>query len=192
MNINNYNQTNFGANFINKVNIKRLDSKTNLYNACQASFVQFDPKNKNDLSAMSKAVKTWQGDHFARTIVNNAERIVNGMSSSKINHIYLLTTQKEKFDKLNRSEILGVAQMRSNKRDSDELWYLQVKPDTKYGEENRTFKSVGSGILNSLKAIYNKKITLLSSYFAANFYETQGFDLRDPMLLEYEWVNKDK
>lgn len=190
MNINNYNQTNFGANFINKVNIKRLDSKTNMYKSCQASFVQFDPQNKNDLNAISKAVKTWQGDNFAGTIVNNAIRIVNGMTSSKVNHIYLLTTQKDKFDKLNREEILGLAQMRSNKKDPDELWYLQVKPDTKYGAEGRTFKSVGSGILNSLKAIYNKKITLFASYFAANFYETQGFDVREPKLLEYEWVNK--
>ena len=192
MNINNVNQTNFGANFINNVTIKRFDYKAHQYKPFKASFVQFDPKNKEDFAAMVGAVKSWKGEDYASTIVDYANRLRTNYLSPKIHRIYMVTTQQDKFDKLEKSKILGMVQMQSDSIDPDEIRYLQVKPDQKHGNKEREFRLVGSKILSSIKKIYNEKITLLASYSAANFYEKHGFTITEPDLLEYEWVNKKK
>ena len=190
MNINTINQTNFGANFINNVNIKRLDFKTHKYCSLKSSFIQFDPQNKNDFNALKEAVKDWKGDNYASTIVDYANKIITKSLSDKIHRIYMLTTQNKGFENLDKKQILGLVQMQSDTINPDEIRYLQVKPDIKYGNNKRAYKNIGSKIISSLKAIYNKKITLISSYSAANFYEKQGFKITDLALLEYEWNNE--
>ena len=102
----------------------------------------------------------------------------------------MLTTQNKDFENLDKKQILGLVQMQSDSISPDEIRYLQVKPDLKYGNNKRAYKNIGSQIISSLKAIYNKKITLISSFSAANFYEKQGFEITDLALLEFEWENE--
>lgn len=190
MNINTVNQTNFNANFIRNVNIKKFDAKTQTYKPCKASFVEFDPENSEDLVALLDTRKNWIGGIYTGNIVEHASYIRDKYISPLINHIYILTTQNDNFKYLDSDKILGMADMQSDSIQPDELRYLQVKPTQKHGFKNRTYRLVGSKILSELKKIYNKKITLLASYSAANFYEKHGFDVTDSMLLEYTWTNK--
>lgn len=190
MNINTINQTNFNANFIRNVNIKKLDTKTHTYKPFKASFVEFDPENNEDFIALIKARMSWKGGVYAGNIVEHAGHIRDKYISPLINHIYVLTTQNDNFKHLDSEKILGMAEMQSDSIQPDELRYLQVKPTQKHGLHNRTYRLVGSKILSELKKIYNKKITLLASYSAANFYEKHGFEVTDSMLLEYTWTNK--
>lgn len=190
MDINTINQINFNANFIRNVNIKKFDNKTQTYKPFKASFVKFDPENAEDLVALLAARRDWIGGIYAGNIVEQASYIRNKYISPLINHIYILTTQNDNFKYLDSEKILGMADMQSDSVEPDELRYLQVKPTQKHGIPNRTYRLVGSKILSELKKIYNKKITLLASYSAANFYEKHGFDVTDSMLLEYTWTNK--
>ena len=190
MNINTVNQTNFNANFIRNVNIKKFDAKSQTYKPFKASFVEFDPENYEDLVALLETRMDWVGGTYIGNIVEHASYIRDKYISPLINHIYVLTTQNDNFKYLDSDKILGMADMQSDSIQPDELRYLQVKPTQKHGFKNRTYRLVGSKILSELKKIYNEKITLLASYSAANFYEKHGFDVTDSMLLEYTWTNK--
>ena len=103
-----------------------------------------------------------------------------------------MTSQKDDFERLDKSKIVGLAQMQTGVEPEDNLRYFQIRPDLKHGVNRRKYKHIGSGMLNSIKKIYSNAITLLSSYSAANFYEKQGFEIIDIDLLEYIWRAKKK
>lgn len=186
MRINNYSQINFNAKFLNNVTIQKLNPKTNNYIPTTASFVEFEPKNKEDFEAVQNAVKNWNGQVFATSIGTNAENIIKGTISNKINRIFMLTAQKDNFEKLDKEKVLGLANMEQLPNKPNELKYLQVRPDLKFGEKNRQYIHVGEGILKSIQDIYQDG-QLLASYSAANFYARMGLKLKDAYLLEYYW-----
>ena len=97
MNINTVNQTNFNANFIRNVNIKKFDAKTQTYKPCKASFVEFDPENSEDLVALLDTRKNWIGGIYTGNIVEHASYMREKYISPLINHIYILTTQNDNF-----------------------------------------------------------------------------------------------
>ena len=192
MYINNLSSPNFGAKFIEQVNVQKYNPKTEAYGFDKLSFVEFDPVNKQDIDAIAGAVKTWKGQNYAGIIAQNAALMSNGFLSPEVNHIYLMTSQKDDFERLDKSKIVGLAQMQTGVEPEDNLRYFQIRPDLKHGVNRRKYKHIGSGMLDSLKKIYNKAITLIASYSAANFYEKQGFEIIDIDLLEYIWRAKKK
>ena len=187
MNINNFNNTSFGAIFINNVRIQEYDTGAERYKAKRASFVEFDPKNKHDITAIKGATKTWDGDYFGRYVALHAAQIAKKYLSSSINHVYLLTTQLDNFEKLDKNAILGIAEMQTKDKDENYLSFLQVKPDSTFSSEQRPYKLIGARILSSFKKLYKHKIALVSTTKAVNFYENQGFTLLDEEMLKYGW-----
>ena len=192
MKINSFSGLNFGAKYIEQVDVKKYNPKSTLYDSASLSFVEFDPINKRDTEAIANAVKTWKGQDYAGMIAQNANLVSNGFLSPEVNHIYLMTSQTHDFDNLDSKKILGLAQMQTGVDEEDNLRYFQVRPDLKHGIKNRRYKNIGSGMLDSLKKIYNKAITLIASYSAANFYELQGFEIRNTDLFEYIWRSRRK
>ncbi len=186
MKINNINNTNFGAKFINNVRIQQFDSKTGDYKSKRASFVEFDPKNRRDLFAIRKATRGWDGDYFGRHIAEQAGEIAKSYISPHINHIYLLTSQLDDFEKLDNNEILGLAQMEINNNENN-LHFLQVKPSSTFLRAGRGYKKVGAGIITSLKKLYRHNISLISTTKAVNFYIAQGFELISEEMLKFGW-----
>lgn len=176
----------FGAKFINNVPIKKYEPSCNCYMYEPAAFVEFDPKNANDLKAIDSAVVDWRGQFFAEDILKKAI-LMNQSSLVGDSKIYMLTTQEKNFDKLDGLKILGLAEMEQKPNQPSELVHIQSKPDTTYGSSNRKYKLVGESILNSLKKIYSKSIELTSAYWATNFYEHNGFEMIDPMYFRYRW-----
>lgn len=186
MRINNYSQINFNAKFLNNVTIQKLNPKTNNYIPTTASFVEFEPQNAKDFEAIKNAVTNWEGQVFATSIGTNAENIIKGTISNKINRIFMLTTQKDNFEKLDKEKVLGLANMEQLPNKPNELRYFQVKPDSKFGTNNRKFRHVGKEMLKSIQHIY-KKGQLMASYSAANFYARMGLELIDANMLVYSW-----
>lgn len=187
MNINNFNNTTFGATLINNVRIQKLDADTGSYKTQRASFVKFDPKNRRDLSAIKGATKGWDGDFFGRYVALRAEQIAKKYLSPHINHVYLLTSQLDNFDKLDKNAILGIAEMQTADAEENVLSFLQVKPESTFIKGKRPYKKVGARILSSLKKIYKEKITLISTTIATKFYENQGFVMLNEEMLKYGW-----
>lgn len=178
---------NFGAKFIKKVNIKKFDKLTNEFKPIEASFVKFDPKNKEDLTAISSAVDSWEGQFFAKSIADHASKMQSSELSQRHNQIYLLSSQKDNFENLEPSKILGMAKTEHWKHTPDEIRYFETKPDIKHSQKDRTIKDVGKAMIESLKELYPKRIELTSSTSAADFYEKQGFKLIDEAWLRYRW-----
>ena len=186
MKINNINNTKFGAKFINNVKIQQFDSNTGNFKPKRASFVKFDPKNKKDLFAIKNATKDWDGDLFGRYIAQQAGEIAKRYASPYINHVYLLTSQLDDFEKLDKNEILGLAQMEID-NDNNHLNFLQVKPSSTFLHTKRDYKKVGASIIESLKKLYKRNISLISTTKAVNFYMNQGFELINEDMLKFGW-----
>ena len=185
---NNITPVNFGATFIKSVEIKKYNPKTNLFNPINASIVKYDATNKCDLKSMETAVRDWKGQVFAENIVENASEMRDSDYKRAQNQIYLLTEQNENFDRLKSSKILGMANMKQWFDASDELAYLQTRPDSMHKFKRRPFKGVGKAILDTVKELYKKKpIELNASYSAAKFYEKEGFEIIDPDHMRYRW-----
>ncbi len=190
MNINNQSQVNFNAKFLHNVSIKRLDNKTGEYKKFKAAFIEFEPQNKRDLEVIEHATDNWHGETYARNIANKALKMSNSELSPKLNHIFMVTSQKDNFENLKWEKLLGIAHLEVESIDENELKYLQVRPDTKHGKDNRKYKDIGAKIIESLKAKYNTSIRLIAFYKASGFYNKHGFKLVDPELLEYVWRHK--
>lgn len=183
---NNITPVNFGATFIKSVEIKKFNPKTNLYKPIKASVVKYDVYNKYDLKSMKTAVRDWNGQVFAENIVENAGEMRDSDYKKAQNQIYLLTEQNENFDRLKSSKILGMANMKQWFDSSDELAYLQTRPDSMHTFKRRPFKGVGKALIDTMKDMY-KKIELTASYSAKQFYEKQDFKIIDPDYRRYRW-----
>lgn len=177
----------FGAKPVNSITIKKYDKNKKNFIDIPAKFVMLESGNNSDIKVLDRIATQWTNADYIRRIATAS----HWMNELPIN-IYALTTQKDKFDKLKPSKILGFAEMRKNANfpDYDWLHYLQVKPEamnTQKGE-NKSFQSVGTAMIKSLKKIYHN-ITLYAadSPYVENFYKKNGF-IEDYMLTRhYLW-----
>ena len=68
---------------------------------------------------------------------------------------------------------------------TNELKFLQVHPRLKHGVSQKSYKNIGTGIINSLKDLYKDSIELESFFQTTEFYEKQGFKPLGE--LRYRW-----
>lgn len=166
---------NFGAKFINKVTIQKFDKKTKGFVDYPANFVKLESGKHSDIKVVDKAAEQWKGAKYIQRIATAS----HWMDATSID-VYALTTQKNKFENLKYSKVLGFAEMRNDERRPKFKWlyYLQVKPSAQNIDNSgkKDYKHVGSSTLQSLKKIY-KNISLFSadSPNIEQFYESHGF-----------------
>ena len=119
-------------------------------------------------------------------IANVVDDLSIGAADSERYQVYALTSQNRDFDKLCSDDILGLAEVENGEK-AVELDYLQVNPQFIFGSQCPLFREVGTGIVDSLKSLYNKVIELTSAYSATEFYEKNGFEIFDINKLRYRW-----
>lgn len=177
----------FGAKPINNITIKKYDKKQKDFIDVPAKFVKLEPDNRSDIRVLDEIANQWTGADYIRKIAT-ASHWMNEVPIS----IYALTTQKDKFDKLKPSQILGCVEMRKDKNfpKYDWLYYLQVKPEAMNTEKgkNKGYQYVGTSMIKSLKKIYHN-ISLFSadSPFLENFYRNNGFIEDYTLTRHYLW-----
>ena len=166
------NNVSFGAKFINKINVGKLENKA--YKQVKAAFVEIDPFNESDMFALEDIVKSWQNDRFAEDIKETAKLIFKNNTQNDIK-IFALTSQQDTFEKLNPDNILGLVETEGVIPFNCHINRFQVKPDYVY-KLNLEYRGIGTSILNSLKKMFNK-ITLISEKDKSvrNFYERNEF-----------------
>ena len=176
MRINSISQIGFGAELVSKTSIKKLDSISDTYNDVEASFVEINPKDKRDRNAVNEAVFYWENDLYGMNISNTMERLAESDEDISSDKIYAMTTQKDRFWKLDPDKIKALAHVfETNKR--VRVVHLQVNPEYIYVLGNPEYKYIGKGMIDSLKDKYNdRSIILVSSDSAIKFYEKQGFE----------------
>ena len=177
--INSLKYPNFTSNFINRTQIIKTGNGIPI----DASFIEIDSSNYNDVKAMEAVDKLWGGNTFATNIYQAARAKRNKSVYYAQSHIYALTLQDKDFDKIEPGQILGVAHINKKANNAGYLENIQSKPDCVYSI-NPEYKYIGSGILNSLKKLYNE-ISLTSSN--RKFYVKNGF--KEITKNHYVWKN---
>ena len=193
MNISQINNIIFGAKYITNAPVKKFNYIKAKFEPYNASFVQIEPSNRTDYSAIKEIVKNWEYGMFTREIFKTIQKLRDGELPDSLVKVYAVTKQRNNFEKLRDDDILAIGEI-TKKSDKDiELEYLQVNPDLIYDYEQKKFKHTGSAFLNILKGLNGiRSIVLNSVYSATEFYEQNGFKLIDSSKLKYYWKSKDK
>lgn len=168
---------NFKANFIRNTHIQQVVTK-DLSKDKEVSLVELDVNQKNDISALKTVAEDWDRRAFgyAGCIYDDATNTIKFPDTKE--HFFALTTQKEDYKNLDPKKILGLTMFSDKKNSSkNELNWLQVEPDSSYSNsgEYRTYKNVGRTLVNYLKEISDKTLSVYPARKAAEFYRKLGF-----------------
>ena len=165
---------NFKANYIKPTYIK--DSQKNKQ---EASFVELDITDRNDMKALKKTTENWQ-DSLVDFIYEDSKDAYLWKLGGR--HIFAVTKQKDNFGNLDYNKILGLAEL-SEAYKLNELEILQVNPEATYSTgtlSKRKYSGVGTGILDTLKDLYpTKPMKVRSVSHAVSFYKKNGFEKFD-------------
>ena len=175
-------EVNFKANYISNPNIKKLSPVTKEFVSHEVSFVEINPRLKDDIKALKKMANLWGEDSvFASTIFYFAKK-------DPRKRTFLLTDQKDSFEKLEPQKILGITQLDKEIAGECCIKYLETKPDFQYCNDEREYKKIGSNILKGLKKVFhNKTLTVDYIFDRVDFYLHNGFDFRDNVLSDLIW-----
>ncbi len=167
---------NYKAQFLTNVTVQKYDNKSKEYSDKHASFVEVDPKDKNDLRSVRHAVENWNMDLYGMNISNSMNSLRWSTDKKLSDKFFAITTQDNNFEELNPDKIKALAHVfETNKR--VDVVHLQVNPDLIYAITPPDYKHVGKGMIDCLKDKYNdKSISLISSPTATQFYVKQGFE----------------
>ena len=167
---------NFGANFISKVNIKKLEEEKHKYNDVPASFVEMNSTDKNDYNSVFDATYYWQHDLYGMNIAYNMTLIAANKEKYPHDRVYAITTQNDNFSKIEPDNIKALAHV-FEEGNKVKVLYLQVDPSLIYTIGEPDYNHVGQGMIDCLKNKYSDRcIELTSSSSAIRFYEKQGFE----------------
>ncbi len=182
------NQISFEARLIKNVPIKKYSFEKKSYIEELSKLIEFDPADTKDIENLENIAKDFGGDSFANNIYIHAKYLKKHIGE---NGRYIgLTRQKDNLDKLDASQILGIAEITNKTQKEIELEYLQVHPQYLHSYWPPSIKHTGTAILNYLKECYNK-ITLKSSANATFFYKKNGFIQLDEKKRLFEWKSTD-
>lgn len=175
-------EINFKGQLLNKTFVNKYNYrfKTTLPN--EVSFVELKKDCKNDLKVLRKVAGKWGCMTFANRIYKN-------FKNKDDLRTFALTTQDYNYEKLSADKILGLSQMTIEQPGVYNLDFLQTHP--KYTAKNnpdRDYQNIGTGILNSLKKIFNNStITVTTLPSAIDFYLKNGFDFSSNFLFDLFW-----
>ncbi|MCD8377552.1 MAG: hypothetical protein LUB59_02050 [Candidatus Gastranaerophilales bacterium] len=172
---------NFTANYLKTVYIPKKAANDS-YKHTEASIVELDIKDKNDVESLAKTAFIWE-----KTVSSYAFDIYNEALKEKIHpdvvaeHYYALTAQNSDYAHLKPEKILGLAMLSEKSEPKNELNWLQVNPKTnKINSSDRKYKYVGYNLVEYIKSISDKPIILDADYNAIDFYTKLGFSAKNP------------
>ena len=122
----------------------------------------------------------WRDAVFARDIRDHFESTrVAPRKDSNPKYYYALTKQKDGFENLDSSSVLGIAEITDNSAGNYRVNYIQVDPKYEYDEERKSaskYKSIGRAMMKTFEKIFDfKKITVSPVFSACEFYEKLGY-----------------
>lgn len=190
-NIYSYNKHNqsFTADLKDRVKArKRTDCDT--FEKTDVSIVEFDKDNLHDVEALRTVSLEWakKGDKKSALATDFSVDFCQYKylaDDSSEAHFLGLTTQKDNFDKIDPSKLLGLAEVTLGNDeysmligdDSYMLEILQTIPDSKYKAENREYKDVGQNLIDYvIKKYSSKPLLVVPTQFAEPFYKKNGFE----------------
>ncbi len=183
--INNNSSISFQAKFINSTQILK-NAGQNIYKPMKTSFLEIDTTNKNDIAALSVVDKYWDNS-FACNIYTTANALKHGIFDIDEYKIYALTKQLNNFDKLDGTQILGLAEISPKTDGAIFIDYIQVAPENIYTTQPQ-YKKIGSRMLDAFKNIADKITLKPNSKGSAIFYTKNEFKPTFKNQDIFEWV----
>lgn len=166
----------FKANFIRNTYIKQVVTPDTSKDK-EVALVELDINHKNDISALKTVARDWDSRAFgyAGCIYDDAIKTLKYPDTKE--HYYALTTQKEDYKNLDPKKILGLTLFSDKKSSKNELNWLQVEPDSCYNsKQNRPYKNIGRALVEYIKEISDKTISVYPARKATPFYRKLGFE----------------
>ena len=148
-----------------------------------SSLVEFKPDSKQDLKTLQRVNEIWQNNSFISNIVNLQSDLTLGRCRKDGYRILAITTQKEKFGKLDPNKILSIVQIKSNIDNSAKIEFLEAK------KNNKEYKHAGLNIVEGLKEMYKKLTLFAENSSLINFYEKCNFistSKSDPLHMQWQ------
>ena len=193
----------FTARYIRPANIKKLDGDT--YKPHVVSLVEMEA---SDIPVIERVAFNWM-QPVSDQLSKEADSI-----GKEGRHVYAITNQGDKFEKLNPDNILGMMMFQEHKssKTHNTIEFLQVNPmdmSPNYGSSlGRKFnkivsfifgfkkpehKHVGQSLLDSAKDMFSEKpIDLFAVDKALDFYFHNGFKripgFKNRFLNHLEWI----
>ncbi len=167
---------NFKANFLKTTYIPKQVSDT-ICEPQEVSIVELNPKDKKDVRTLAETSCKWENvaSGFSSEIYNEALK-PKMYPDIAAEHYLALTTQNKDYKNLDTSKILGLVLFSETYDTENQLNWLQVNPTTnKKNSSKRTFKNVGTELVNYIKSITDKPIYVQSADDAIPFYKKNGF-----------------
>lgn len=175
MNYINMDSINFTANHIKNVNIAKR--YYNNYKPCKVALVEMESTNPGDIKAIEKTANKWDISFTVFTHQDMLEAQKNEELLPKLK-VYALTKQKNNFEKMNYSDILGVIEVVKKDDPGTKIEILQTKPSFINDKHNKkpAFTHIGKNLVNYVKKEYNKEPLYVNpTKVAVPFYEKLGF-----------------
>lgn len=192
---------NFKANYIKRVDIQKYDGQN--YNPCKANLVLL---NQKDMPALSEIADMWD---------TNLTRGIKSAYEYKLpdERLYAVTLQKDSFEKLYPSKVLGMTYFNENSGSSNRvIEFLHTRPDCispdyksdfqklmqhikklifrkkQIVKKQPAYKHVGESLVSAMKELYpDKPIVLYSLSEAVSFYKKNDFIKKNGYMI---WFNK--
>lgn len=185
MKIANNNHPVFKASLVNKAKIGKLFNGR--YANESVSFVKIDPFNHGDINTLEYCANYWANDKFALNIYYAARALRNKSKYYEGHEVYALTAQTADYEKLEKTDILGLVQVSPLEDKSMYIEHFQVDPAL-VNNSQPTYKGVGTAILNLLKQL-NDRISCCPSFEKSviNFYIKNGFKKSPDVINYYSW-----
>lgn len=171
---------NFTGTYLKPTKINKKD-RNNKFIPHEASLVQINPSNKNDILTLKSTSEAWDENSnilsFSDIIYEDAKNIYEEEIDTGMHKFYAITNQKRDFKKLIPEEILGLTEITSFPNSKQiNIDVFEVDPENNHWSEERTYKNIGTALLNAIKEIFEgKEITVHSVHSALDFYEKNGF-----------------
>lgn len=184
------NNLSFKAKYLNNVNIEKLNPKNGNFEPEEVSLVEFDPQNVHDTMAICNTHRNWPREQFASAIAYQAMLMSETPFEDEPNSIYIMTQQKNNFDYLDDSKILGLAEIEKENKGVYRLNYIQTDPEKSSFMNSRSeYKNIGKKMLDFLKTKYTNSTIKLNAAnnTVAKWYKKNGFKLRDSDTRLFEW-----
>lgn len=201
------NSASFKGSFVNNVNIKHREG--NEYKPYKASFVELNPKDKQDLSIFKDLEHSWMG---ASNYALCDDAVVSSKNSNDNRMYFALTSQKKDFHKMEPEKVLGLVEMTKGPEENY-INFLQVHPDNitqkpmgkvmkkvltlLTGKKNNLdvpeneYKGIGTFILNSIKNISDKSLSFYATDNEMSFFKKNGFEKTNFLFPNHvTWVKK--
>lgn len=184
-------QVTFTGNFVKPLRFKKIEQNGNLL-PHRASLVEINPNSDRDYTTIEKTYKEWDKVSYLELIQDTANFMHRYKDDSKERKIFVVTNQKRNFYDLNSKDILAEFMVfNSPTKNTTHIEAIQVKPEAQFSSPKRSYKNIGSAILESIKHMYpQRRIELFSDKNVISFYEKNGFTKNKKSPTNYFFENK--